>query len=198
MARKIPALAAVFLLIAASIVSLVLYHEKVAVLEAEESKLKAYVDDHRSAYADAIRIETDAAQMRMRTYELKNVLLGIASRPDPDESQYSGIFDLGGDTVSIADLSYDRTAGVLGMRVECAVAEELSRFVARLRISGMFEDILHDGYRETGAENEPVFAADLTCVVKGTDPALPDAARPLPVYGGSAEEGAAEGVSRED
>ncbi|MDR1027948.1 MAG: hypothetical protein LBL63_00830 [Clostridiales Family XIII bacterium] len=176
------------------------YHTRAAALEAEERALESYVSNpaNISAYEDAVKAKADANLMRDRTYMLKNVLLGIASHPDPDGAQYADIFALGGDAVRIGELSYDRATGVLSLHVEAAAAEQIFDFVSKLRNGGVFDDILHEGYRRGGAEDGAIFSSDLSCVVKRPEPALPETPKPLPIEANPTGESSEDGGSHEE
>ena len=184
----------IVIVIAAVAAFLVFLNMEAKALEDEKQTIQMFTEDPNviAQYNESIQAQGEAQRMTAQSEQLRQVLLGISSFPDLDSSAYYEIYRIASSRVTISDLAYDSTTGLLTFNAASDTASGVPIFIAQLRYTELFEDIQYAGYAEQTANVpgsttiDPVtgvstttsvevseFTFAVTCLAKAPTPTLP-------------------------
>jgi hypothetical protein len=108
----------------------------------------AYVEDPgiTSQYDESVSDQQAAKAAQARADALVSAADSINTYPDMSGADFKKLFNTSGKNVTMSNISYDRSTGILSFEARCGSAERIPAFVAALRSSGIFSDVYYDGY----------------------------------------------------
>jgi hypothetical protein len=127
-------------------------------LNKEKDEINSFVTDpyQLSQQQESATARDQAALMQGFAEVLAGAMDGIESYPDLSSAQLEQIVKLSGENVTLSNLSYDRSTGILSINGTADTAARVPLYVTKLRLCGVFSDIAYSGYsageliKETG------------------------------------------------
>ena len=111
----------------------------------------SYIEDPivLSSYADASQLQDEATAAEERANWLQALLTAIDGYPLMNADKFSQVYGYAGGRIDIVGIEYDNPTGVLTFDASSDSATGVPIFVAQLRMSGIFEDVTYEGYKNS-------------------------------------------------
>jgi hypothetical protein len=126
----------------------VYYFLTVSSLNKEKEELTSFITDpyQLSQQQESAVARDQAAVMQGLAEVLAGAMDGIESYPDLSSAQLEQVVKLSGENVTLSNLSYDRSTGILTINGTADTAARVPLYVTKLRLCGVFSDIAYSGY----------------------------------------------------
>jgi hypothetical protein len=124
------------------------YFVTISKLNAEKEEINSFITDpyQLSQQQESATARNQAAVMQGLAGVLAGAMDGIESYPDLSSAQLEEIVNLSGENVTLSNLSYDRSSGILSINGTADTAARVPLYVTKLRLCGVFSDIAYSGY----------------------------------------------------
>jgi hypothetical protein len=124
------------------------YSMVTAGVNAQSDTIREYLDspDTTRQIAQAQSTETEAKSMIAQAETAATPMENLATYPDLSTAQYRQIVELAGANIQLSTINYTRDSGTLSFSGTTEYVLSISTFIAQLRSSGMFSDVVYTGY----------------------------------------------------
>jgi hypothetical protein len=146
--KKIAIIVAIVVVVLLFAGAAVYYFMTVSNLNKEKEEINSFVTDpyQLSQQQESAEARDQAAVIQGLAEVLAGAMDGIESYPDLSSAQLEEIVTLSGENVTLSNLSYDRSTGILSINGTADTAARVPLYVTKLRLCGVFSDIAYSGY----------------------------------------------------
>lgn len=144
-----------------------------AFLSIKEAKLKTEMDsinsyignpDNVSAYTQALQNETTMLKgSKAQKDELSAAQEAIDAYPGLTEEEFKTFLACSGTEITVNDMIFNSVKADFSYDVNAVSVSAISAYIERLRSTGLFSDIIYNGYEYINSTN---YKFNLSCVIK--------------------------------
>ncbi|MDR1088189.1 MAG: hypothetical protein LBL23_02805 [Coriobacteriales bacterium] len=119
-----------------------------AQIDAQSDTIREYLNspDTTRQLAEAQSTDTEAKSMAALAETTAAPIDNLASYPDLTTAQYTQILEYAGANIQLSTINYTRDTGSLTFSGTTEYVLSISTFIAQLRNSGLFSDVVYLGY----------------------------------------------------